>query len=247
MEEEIVDVSGGPVATTSRTESFRSCAFVNDVGYPDASTFARLMSSPGSKDTRISVRFASVEDAERVESLRRALSMRMTEPMRRDGARGRRASSRRAACSPGEVFFPAAPWGDELTTVVADVDGELAGAACFDRITRTRDAHVALVVAATPLERTIGRRLVEALALLAHASGIEHLIADLLTAGAPMLAYCSRAGFPTDIGVGDGIKHMRFAVDPGLRIEGSSMVRAVPVWDSTVSLRLLDPSVEVAS
>ncbi|MCU1492592.1 MAG: acetyl-CoA synthetase [Acidimicrobiaceae bacterium] len=126
------------------------------------------------------------------------------------------------------------PWPEGGTTVVAESGEVLIAAARFLRIGTSTEATVAVAVGDIPSQHDVGSRLVEALAFVAHAVGIEHLVADLLTTNAAMLAIFVRAGFATEISVGDGVMHMSFSVDPRGRDAGRSQVKAVPVWRSNL-------------
>ena len=128
----------------------------------------------------------------------------------------------------------AEPGGDGCVTLVAEQDGAVVGMARYLRIGGSSEAAVAVAVADGPERVEIAGRLVEHLALVAHARGVEHFVADLLTANASMLAVFVRAGFATEISVGDGVMHMSFSVDPVLRDAGRPSVRAVPVWESLI-------------
>ncbi|MHB1783846.1 MAG: GNAT family N-acetyltransferase [Acidimicrobiales bacterium] len=128
----------------------------------------------------------------------------------------------------------AEPAGDGCVTLAVEQEGTVVGMARYLRIGGSSEAAVAVAVADGPERVEIAGRLVEQLAAIAHARGIEHFVADLFTANASMLAVFVRAGFATEISVGDGVMHMSFSVDPALRDAGRPTVRAVPVWESLI-------------
>lgn len=121
--------------------------------------------------------------------------------------------------------------------LVAGRAGTMVGAARYLQIGGSTEATVALAITDVPGHREIASRLVGQLALAAHERGIEHFVADLLPTNSSMLAVFVRAGFATEIGVGDGIMHMSFSVDPEGRDAGRSTVRAVPIWETELGSR----------
>jgi hypothetical protein len=142
---------------------------------------------------------------------------------------------------PGEILA-SERWPEGGTTLVVEQSDEIVAAARFLRIGSSTQATVAVAVAEVPGQREIGSGIIEALAIAAFQSGIEHFVADLLTANAVMLAMFVRAGFATEISVGDGVMHMSFSVDPTERDHGRSKVKAVPMWESTVGGGWSDPT-----
>lgn len=118
------------------------------------------------------------------------------------------------------------------TMLVAELRGTIIGAARYVPIAGSRRATVVLAVADLGQRRELAARLVSQLATAAHESGIEHFVADLSSASAGLLAVFVRAGFSTEISVGDGTMRTTFSVDPKDRDAGKSQVRAVPVWES---------------
>lgn len=131
-------------------------------------------------------------------------------------------------------------WPEGGSTLVVERDGELIAAARYLRIGHSGEATIAVAIGDVANRREIGSALVDALARAAHDVGVEHFVADLLTTNAAMLAVFVRSGFPTEIGVGDGVMHMSFSVDPASRDAGRSIVRAVPIWESVVGSCLAD-------
>jgi hypothetical protein len=132
-------------------------------------------------------------------------------------------------------------WPTGGTTIVAESGGSLLGAARFARLGTSTDATVVVAVGDVLGPSDIGRHLVAVLAGAAHDAGVEHFVADLLTTNAAMLAMFVSAGFATEIGVGDGVMHMIFSVDPRERSTGRSNVRAIPMWESASSGHRSDP------
>ena len=140
---------------------------------------------------------------------------------------------------PGEPTGTA-PWPAAGVTVVAERGGALIGAARFERVLGSTDARVAVATTSIPCQREIGSRLVASLARAARDAGVEHFVATLASKNASLLAVFAGAGFATEIGVGDGIMHARFNVEPVGPEAGRSSVRAIPLW------RAVDGHVELA-
>jgi len=127
-------------------------------------------------------------------------------------------------------------WREGAVTLVLEHAGGVVAAARYSQIAGSTEACVALAVADLAGQRDLGIELVTRLAHVAHERGIEHFVADLHPSNAAMLAVFVRAGFATEIGVGDGVMHMCFSVDPASRDSGRSKVRATPVWDSVIGV-----------
>jgi N-acetylglutamate synthase-like GNAT family acetyltransferase len=123
--------------------------------------------------------------------------------------------------------------GGHDTVLVAEQLGGLVGVARYRQIAGSTEATVAVAVKDLPERREVAVELVSTLALAAHERGIEHFVADLLTQNAAVLAVFVRAGFETEIDVGDGTMHMRMSLDPQSRREGRSAVRAAPIWSTS--------------
>lgn len=125
-------------------------------------------------------------------------------------------------------------WREAGVTLVAERAGDVVAAARYSQIAGSTNATVALAAAELAGQRELGIELVTRLAQVAHSRGIEHFVADLHPSNAAMLAVFVRAGFATEIGVGDGVMHLCFSVDPASRDEARSQVRATPIWESTI-------------
>jgi len=125
-------------------------------------------------------------------------------------------------------------WREGAVTLVVEHSGGVVAAARYSQIAGSTEATVALAIADVPGQRELGTELVGRLALVAHERGIAHFVADLHPSNAAMLAVFVRAGFATEIGVGDGVMHMCFSVDPAGRDAGRSKVRATPIWDTAI-------------
>ncbi len=124
-------------------------------------------------------------------------------------------------------------WHEGSVTLVAERDGAVVAAARYSPVAGTPDATVALAVADFLGQRELGGELVAELARVAHSRGVEHFVADLHPSNAPMLAVFVRAGFATEIAVGDGMMRMCFGVDPEERDTRRPVVRATPAWDAS--------------
>lgn len=133
-----------------------------------------------------------------------------------------------------------APWPAGGTTLVAEFAGEIVAAARFEPGATSGEADVVVALGDVPAMHEIGRRLVDELALAAHRGHYSALVADLFTTSATMLAVLVRSGYPAEIGVGDGLMHMRLLVDPAGRVEQHSQVRAVPLWEEGAGANLAE-------
>lgn len=122
----------------------------------------------------------------------------------------------------------------ESVTLVADAAPGIVGMARYRPIAGSPHASVVVAMAQVDESSELAVDLVDRLASHAFARGVERFVADLMAANASMLAVFVRAGFATEISVGDGVMHMSFSVDPCRRDAGHPTVRAVPIWQSSL-------------
>jgi acyl-CoA synthetase (NDP forming)/GNAT superfamily N-acetyltransferase len=100
------------------------------------------------------------------------------------------------------------PADDAHDSLVAEVGGEIVGVATFERLDDPALAEVAFLVDDAHQGRGVGMLLLEHLASLARARGIERFVAETLPINARMLHVFSDAGFPVHTKSGDGVVHV---------------------------------------
>ncbi len=123
---------------------------------------------------------------------------------------------------------------DGSVTLVAQAASGIVAVAQYRPIAGSPHASVVVAVAPVSERSELAVYLVDQLANHAFARGVERFVSDLGAANASVLAVFVRAGFATEISVGDGVMHMSFSVDPARRDAGHPTVRAVPVWQSPI-------------
>jgi ribosomal protein S18 acetylase RimI-like enzyme len=123
---------------------------------------------------------------------------------------------------------------DGSVTLVAQAASRIVAVAQYRPIAGSPHASVVVAVAPVSERSELAVYLVDQLANHAFARGVERFVSDLGAANASVLAVFVRAGFATEISVGDGVMHMSFSVDPARRDAGHPTVRAVPVWQSPI-------------
>ncbi len=104
--------------------------------------------------------------------------------------------------------------GREAAALVGAIDDRIVAVANFVRLRDPTAAEVAFAVADEHQRRGIGTRLLEQLAALAGALGIEHFVADVLSDNRGMLGVFEAVGFEVTREVGGGEVELTFPITP---------------------------------
>ena len=104
--------------------------------------------------------------------------------------------------------------GREAAALVGAIDDEIVAVANFVRLRDPTAAEVAFAVADEHQRRGIGTRLLEQLAALAGALGVERFVADVLPDNREMLGVFEAVGFEATRDVGGGEVELTFPITP---------------------------------
>ena len=102
----------------------------------------------------------------------------------------------------------------ERGALVGTYEDEVVALGSYVRLRDVRTAEVAFAVADDFQGRGIGTRLLERLAELAAAAGIEEFLAEVLPSNAPMLGVFADAGFVTSRSLEGGVVEVRLTLAP---------------------------------
>jgi acyl-CoA synthetase (NDP forming)/GNAT superfamily N-acetyltransferase len=124
----------------------------------------------------------------------------------------RRFFSPRPVLPPKDVHrFTNVDYHDRMA-LVAEIGGEMAGVARYDRQTAPNEAEVAFVIEDRHQGRGLGSLLLEHLAGAARERGFEYFVAETLAENRSMLGVFRDAGFVAERRFEDGLIHLRFPI-----------------------------------